>query len=418
VGYEWPMSKAHPHHLALLAGLGVLLAVLAFAPGARAHIYWSDGSTNAIGRANLDGSAVKRNWITGANAPTGVAVDGAHVYWGNSGSNSMGRADLDGTGVDQQFITGLQVPGGVELDAGHIYWANQDFANVGRADLDGSDVLQPFIQGPNTLVDVAVNGTHVYWANPPDHQIGRADVDGSDVNWHFIDTSPARTAPFGVAVDGRHVYWSNLEGTIGRASLDGSGIDHNFITAAGRGAAIAVDAGHIYWAGGAGGSIGRANLDGTGVDNTFMTGLGNVEGLAVDALGPGGGPPGAGGPPQGGGQPTAGQDTAPPRLSTLRLGRKRFAAGRGTQVRFQLSEPAQLTFTIDRVLAGRRTRYRRLRGSFSHRAAAGPNAFTYRGRLRGRALPPGRYRLNARATDAAGNTSTLIHLRFQIIARR
>ena len=57
--------------------------------------------THTIGRANLDGSGVDQSFITGANVPTGVAVDGQHVYWTNQlartrsgGRTSTARASI------------------------------------------------------------------------------------------------------------------------------------------------------------------------------------------------------------------------------------------------------------------------------------------------------------------------------------
>jgi hypothetical protein len=46
-----------------------------------------------------------------------VAVDAAHVYWANGNTDTIGRANLDGTGVDQSFITGAQYPAGLAVDA-------------------------------------------------------------------------------------------------------------------------------------------------------------------------------------------------------------------------------------------------------------------------------------------------------------
>jgi hypothetical protein len=60
-----------------------------------------DTAAGTIGRADLDGTGVTPNFITGANGPTAVVVDGAHIYWTNFDSNTIGRADLDGTGINQ-----------------------------------------------------------------------------------------------------------------------------------------------------------------------------------------------------------------------------------------------------------------------------------------------------------------------------
>ena len=64
------------------------------------HVYWANNASGTIGRANLDGSNPNQSFITGANAPIGVAVDGAHVYWTNfpqSAGTGIGRANLDGS---------------------------------------------------------------------------------------------------------------------------------------------------------------------------------------------------------------------------------------------------------------------------------------------------------------------------------
>lgn len=63
------------------------------------------------------------------------------------------------------------------------------------------------------------------------------------------------------------------------------------------------------------------------------------------------------------------------------------------------------------------TRHRTLRGGFTHRGATGNNTFNFSGRLRNRRLAPGRYRLQAIATAAAGNASRPQRSRFQIRRR-
>ena len=97
-------------------------------------------------RADLDGTNVNQNFITGASAPIGVAVDGAHVYWTNTATSTIGRADLGGTNVNQSFITGASSPLGwrstVPTSTGRI-----GNGTIGRADLGGTNVNQSFITG-------------------------------------------------------------------------------------------------------------------------------------------------------------------------------------------------------------------------------------------------------------------------------
>jgi hypothetical protein len=54
-------------------------------------------------------------------------------------------------------------------------------------------------------------------------------------------------------------------------------------------------------------------------------------------------------------------------------------------------------------------------GSFGVPGAAGENAFTFRGRVGGKALKPGSYRLTGQAIDSAGNASPLRRKGFEIV---
>jgi hypothetical protein len=59
---------------------------------------------------------VNNNFITGASASQGVAVDGSHVYWTTLFADTIGRADLDGQNANQNFITGASLPEGMAVD--------------------------------------------------------------------------------------------------------------------------------------------------------------------------------------------------------------------------------------------------------------------------------------------------------------
>ncbi|MEX2253691.1 MAG: hypothetical protein WD649_06010 [Thermoleophilaceae bacterium] len=140
-------------------------------------------------------------------------------------------------------------------------------------------------------------------------------------------------------------------------------------------------------------------------------------------------------------------------IKGYRLSRKRFKAARrgravarrgarlgrkvGTRVRYRLSEDATVRFRIERARkakgrivggrcvkrtranAGRRkcTRYRTLKGKIVRRNKAGVKRFRLSGRLLGKRLRRGRYRLVARATDKLGNKSKRARVRFRIVRR-
>ena len=142
----------------------------------------------------------------------------------------------------------------------------------------------------------------------------------------------------------------------------------------------------------------------------------------------GGQPPAAEGQQDGGGgqgQPPA-LDTQAPLIGGFRATPSLFAVARagtplaartprGTRFRYTLSEPAKVTLKIQRALAGRPTRYRTV-GTLSRTGASGANSTKFSGRLRKRALRPGRYRVRITATDTAGNRSARPTTRFRIAA--
>lgn len=280
----------------------VLVVVAAtFTAPASAAVYWANYSDGGIWL--IDPPHAQRQ-LSQAHSPCGIAVGSRYAYWAVGPDFTIGRASLDGTEVRHDFVTGATYPCGVALTATHIYWTNGGGAGpggttIGRANLDGSGANQSFITGLNGPCALATNATHLYWADcgpggprSTGTTIGRANLDGTAVNDAFITGA---SSPAGVALSSTHVYWSNSNtGTIGRATLAGASADQSFIVASpapGQGApsvtGLAVHDGFVFWdvyrdllpA-----TIGRANLDGTGVNQSFITTAGTrwVRGVAVD----------------------------------------------------------------------------------------------------------------------------------------
>src|SRR5207302_1831649 len=128
------------------ASLGWVAEASASDPG---FIFWAT-KAGAIGRANLDGSAINEGLVRTANAH-GVAVDGQHIYWTANGFPGVGRANLDGTGVNQDFIFTLTTAvDDLVVDAQHIYWSTL-FDGIGRANLDGTGIQENFINKQQAL---------------------------------------------------------------------------------------------------------------------------------------------------------------------------------------------------------------------------------------------------------------------------
>jgi hypothetical protein len=246
-----------------------------------AHIYWTVPNANTIGRANLDGSGVNQNFITGGSGPNGVAVDATHVYWTNIGSqfnpNTIGRADLSGGNVNQSFIPNLGggAPEGVAVDSAHVYWTDVLGDRIARANLDGTGVEDDFIGQARNPTGIAVDAGQLYWSNFVGQTIGRANVDGSNVNQSFISGA---FGPEGVAVDALTTA-PPPPPTIADlvAEVTGAGLPHGIersLLAKLEGAQRKFDAGHLE---GACGSLGAYHEQQVRVGDQVERGVGAVD---------------------------------------------------------------------------------------------------------------------------------------------
>jgi FG-GAP repeat len=103
-----------------------------------------------------------------------------------------------------------------------------------------------------------------------------------------------------------------------------------------------------------------------------------------------------------------GADLTAPVLTRLRLTNGRIS--------YVLSEPATVRLRVQR--ARRRHGFLSLRGALAHTSVAGRNSVRFSGRLRGRTLRPGRYRLIATPTDPTGNRGIPRRAGFRVIRRK
>jgi hypothetical protein len=204
---------------------------------------------------------------------------------------------------------------------------------------------------------------------------------------------------------------------------------------------------------------GIADFDGDPRPTGSANDIGADEYVAPARADPGTGEPGTGEPGSGdpgttdpgadpGGDPGGGgtTDTAVPLLTDLAIAPQRFraaatgasaaaAAKTGATVVFTLSEPAAVSFRVVRRAKGRRSgkrcvkptrrlrsrkrcaRYLPVKGGFDRLATSGPSGFRFTGRIAGRKLRPGRYRLVGVAADSAGNLSKPARTPFRIVKR-
>jgi hypothetical protein len=110
-------------------------------------------------------------------------------------------------------------------------------------------------------------------------------------------------------------------------------------------------------------------------------------------------------------------------LSNLTVKPRRFRVGARATIGFMLSQAAPYTLRFNRLVPGRkrgkrcvpqsrtvrtgtRCTARRLRGTLKGTGRVGANRVTFRGRLKGRAFPVGRYELVAFPTASAISKQT------------
>jgi hypothetical protein len=109
--------------------------------------------------------------------------------------------------------------------------------------------------------------------------------------------------------------------------------------------------------------------------------------------------------------PSVQLDATPPVIRSLEMHPKRFRRRHRATVFYLLSEPATVTFSIERcTTVRRRTRCKRLAIRFAQRdGVSGPQRFVFK-----RTLRPGTYKLDAVAKDLAGNVGRQVKAAFGV----
>ena len=157
-------------------------------------IYWIDINTSVtrgsdtsgrskIHRVNLDGSKVQdlvtvgrvRIYHGGGTLiePSDIALDvsGGKMYWTDGGTDKIQRANLDGSDVEDLVTPaqGVGSPLGIALDvaSGKMYWADYNADKIQRANLDGSHIEDLVTQGLEWTEDIALDvvGGKMYWTD-------------------------------------------------------------------------------------------------------------------------------------------------------------------------------------------------------------------------------------------------------------
>ncbi len=192
------------------------------------HLYWTnrddDGDGNGtIGRADVSTAGcapaappcdVDQAFISGASSPRGIDASSTNLYWTNQGSTpAIGRADVGGGSVEQSFIGGT--PGeGVDLAVdpahNHIFVALGESRFIACRKLDDGGIAADCGNELGFLPvrdagEIAVDAGHLYWTNSKNNSVARSDLDGDSEEASFA----VAPSPSGIAVDGSRVYWGS-----------------------------------------------------------------------------------------------------------------------------------------------------------------------------------------------------------------
>jgi hypothetical protein len=96
-------------------------------------------------------------------------------------------------------------------------------------------------------------------------------------------------------------------------------------------------------------------------------------------------------------------------IRSISIKPKRFRPAKGAVVTFTMSGPSKVLFSVSKKIKHKKA-YRPLKGSFAREGKTGKNHFTFHGRIGGKTLKPGKYKL----TGLAGH---LVSAGFEIAGR-
>jgi Thrombospondin type 3 repeat len=419
------------------------------------HLFW--GRQDWLGRATVAGADVNPNFASAGSpcAVIAVAADAASAYYlASCASTRVIYRVPSGGGSAQPMGPAPSVAAcGIAVDGTYLYWS--DFDKIGRMPLAGgpaqADWLTVSLPAQRQLCGLAVDSQHIYFTlsqttdpagNAANTSIGRATLTGVSPQTDFITGTSfygGSANPSGIAVDANYIYWGNqtkgfTDSSIGRADKNGGGVSQAFISPVTFPQGVAVE-------GGGAGPPG-ADPDGDGVpDNSDNCPLvANPDQRDDDRDGVGRACDASDNPPPTPPPPpmrivfvsSSNSAFAPSGSSTPLQGRTSATRKRGTTFAFTLDTDGTVRIAIQRAMPGRRSGgrcrkpSRRLRRkpactrwvtqhTLTRTAHSGANRVPYTGRVRGKALRPGRHRAVFIASAPGYTRSAATAVKFRIV---
>ena len=423
------------------------------------HLFW--GRQDWLGRATVAGTDINQNFASAGSpcAVIAVAANATEAFYLASCSGFRAIYRIPAAGGTPQGMG--PSPGaaacGIAVDGTYLYWS--DFDKIGRVPLAGGeadpDWLTVTLPAQRQLCGLAVDSQHIYFTlsqtvdpsgDRADTTIGRANLNGSSPDLSFITGTSffgGSANPSGVAVDANYVYWANqlagstgfTNSSIGRAPKSGEVPDQDFISPVTFPQGVAVE----------GGGAGPAGPDGDGdgvpdvSDNCPLVANPDQRDDDRDAVGracdPNDNPP----PPL---VPmrivfidNSNSTFAPGGSSTPTTGRASARPRRGTVFSYRLETAGTMRIQVQRAMPGRRSggrcvkptrRLRKKRActrwvtqhTLLRESKAGLNRVAYSGRVRSKALKPGRHRAVFTATASGYTQSAPSIVKFRVVRAR
>ncbi|MEM9680422.1 MAG: gliding motility-associated C-terminal domain-containing protein [Bacteroidota bacterium] len=191
------------------------------------HLYWVEGGTGTIWRANSDGSDMTKIIDLTTNNLNTIELDfkNQQILFTITNDGTIKSADLDGTNI-QNVVTDVGNIQGIAYDANcdKLYWTDFGEGKVLRANIDGTnkETLLTTNTKPFDIV-LDVYNRHLFFTDRLSESIYKANLDGS--NLQVIVATPGVKGSLSIDLLNSRLYWVNndLE-LVQSANLDGSNI--------------------------------------------------------------------------------------------------------------------------------------------------------------------------------------------------
>jgi virginiamycin B lyase len=318
--------------------------------------------------------------------PAGIAAGPDGAMWMGTAVPTLIRVDttsMDELAVSDIDLTGFNIRNLAPGPDGNV-WVTDFGGKIARVTPTGT--VAPFDVPGDGAWDIITGPDGNLWYTVPegnDSKIGRITPAG-EFGTQFDVTDAGDQLGITVGPDGALWFAQAFANSIGRMTLDGKFTVITGLTAPARPEYIAPGPDNTLW---------FTEKEGNRI--------GRITGIDVQSPPPPPPPP----PPP---------DTTKPSVTRFGVTKKVFRlGGRGTVIKFTLSEGSTVTIRFDRRARGR---WRKVRRKMTFQSTAGAHKLRFRGRFDLKhPLKPGRYRMTLTAKDAAGNVSSPDRTRFRLL---